>query len=153
MTKTYKFKTNKSNNNPINTGSFTDYSKIIDNIILSDIIDKNSYLFGDPTTEYNNHVILNNALKDGDEFAKAAKFLANYKKNYTYIPKKYIYGKMYKLSDGTPIVFYDDEIQIGFDTFSYSDFSDYSFLNNLDTNKKKIIIKIYGNANININLL
>lgn len=153
MTKTYKFKTNKSNNSPINTGSFTDYSKIIDNIILSDIIDKNSYLFGDPTTEYNNHVILNNALKDGDEFAKAAKFLANYKKNYTYIPKKYIYGKMYKLSDGTPIVFYDDEIQIGFDTFSYSDFSDYSFLSNLDTNKKKIIIKIYGNANININLL
>ena len=62
---------------------------------------------------------------------------------------------MYTLSDGTPIVFYDDEIQIGFDTYKYSDFSDLSFLNGITDNTKKIIINIYttGAANININLL
>lgn len=129
------------------------YSKIIDDIILSDVIDKNSYLFTSGTTYI---PITSSPLKGDDKFIKAANFLANYKKNkkiYKTIP--YELGKMYTLSDGTPIVFYDDEIQIGFDTFKYSDFSNLSFLKGITDNTKDIIINIYTNgaANININIL
>ena len=154
MTKTYKFKTIK-NNNSINNGSFANYSEILDDIIAADIKKKNSYLI-DNTNKYflTKSYTFSPALKDSDEFTKAAKFLANYKDNYSYIPNKFIYGKMYTLSDGTPIVFYDDEIQIGFDIYKYSDFSDTFFLSNLTPKKKQIIIDIYttGSIDININL-
>ena len=158
MIKTYKFTTKKNNNTtfiPFNTISYEpNYSEIIDNIILADIKKKNSYLFTSDSTTY--IPLSSSYLKADDKFIKAANFLANYKKNkkiYKTIP--YELGKMYTLSDGTPIVFYDDEIQIGFDTFKYSDFSDLSFLNGISDNTKKIIINIYttGAANININLL
>ena len=88
-------------------------------------------------------------LKDSDEFTKAANFLANYKKNKN---KKFICGKLYKLNDGTPIVFYEDEIQIGFDFYKYSDFNDSFFIDSLTPSKKKTIITIYGDADITINL-
>ena len=158
MIKTYKFTTKKNNNTtfiPFNNISYEpNYSEIIDNIILGDIKKKNSYLFTSDSTTY--IPLSSSYLKADDKFIKAANFLANYKKNkkiYKTIP--YELGKMYTLSDGTPIVFYDDEIQIGFDTFKYSDFSDLSFLNGISDNTKKTIINIYttGAANININLL
>ena len=62
---------------------------------------------------------------------------------------------MYKLVDGTPIIFYDDEIQIGFDTYKYKSFSDNLFLNNLTTTTKNVIINIFtsGLGNIKINIL
>ena len=152
MIKTYKFTTKKNNNTtfiPFNTISYEpNYSEIIDNIILADIKKKNSYLFTSDSTTY--IPLSSSYLKADDKFIKAANFLANYKKNkkiYKTIP--YELGKMYTLSDGTPIVFYDDEIQIGFDTFKYSDFSDLSFLNGISDNTKKAII----NISININLL
>ena len=147
MIKTYNFKTIKKNND-INIGSSTDYSKILDNIIVSDIIDKNKYLFTNNTKKYNDSILLNDSLYDDSEFIKAAKFLANYKGG-----NKYIIGKTYTASDGTPIVFYDDEIQIGFDNYKYSDLIHAKFLDAMNSNIKKIIIKIYGNAKININLL
>lgn len=152
MIKTYKFTTKKNNNTtfiPFNTISYEpNYSEIIDNIILGGIKKKNDYLFGSTSTTY--IPLSSSYLKVDDKFIKAANFLANYKKNkkiYKTIP--YELGKMYTLSDGTPIVFYDDEIQIGFDTFKYSDFSDLSFLNGISDNTKKAII----NISININLL
>ena len=144
MTKTYNFKS--ANNNTFSFCKNNDYSKTIDDIILSDIIKKNSYLIDydyKPSTTYIA------PLKDDDEFIKAANFLANYKKN-DY--KKFIYGKLYKLNDGTPIVFYEDEIQIGFDFYKYSDFKNASFISNLTSKKKKTIITIYGDADITINL-
>ena len=151
MIKTYKFTTKKNNNTtfiPFNTISYEpNYSEIIDNIILGDIKKKNDYLFGSTSTTY--IPLSSSYLKADDKFIKAANFLANYKKNkkiYKTIP--YELGKMYTLSDGTPIVFYDDEIQIGFDTFKYSDFSDLSFLNGISDNTKKAII----NISINISL-
>lgn len=172
MTKTFNFKTKKNNNNSIffnsynNSSNITDYSAIIDNIIADSIIKKNSYLFdcdkkndADIFTSLigDTPIILNSSttLKADDDFIKAAMFLANYKtykKTYN-IP--FILGKMYKLSDGTPIIFYDDEIQIGFDTYKYSNFSNLSFLNNLATTTKKTIINIYtgGLGNIKINIL
>lgn len=168
MTKTYSFYT-KKNNSTNNSSIFlnnkpTDYSEILDNIIAADIIKKNNYLFDDnydPIIDalnkktYSSTISLTDSnLKFDDIYIKAVKFLSNYKK-YKKINLPFIIGKMYKLSDGTPIIFYDDEIQIGFDTYKYTNFNDYSFLNNLKDSTKKTIINIYtfGTGNININLL
>ena len=168
MTKTFTFKT-KNNNGftfPSNNCD-TDYSKILDNIIAADVINKNKYLFDTEIPTLSDAdlftslidekpIILNGSnLKNDNEFIKAANFLANYKtykKTYN-IP--YILGKMYKLVDGTPIIFYDDEIQIGFDVFKYSDFGSIDFINAITPSAKKTIIDIYTNAKnltININL-
>lgn len=155
MTKTYNFYTKNNNNNTFRTIKSTDYSTILDNIIAADIIDKNSYLFDNNGDIFdslidNNHIILTGGatLKASDEFTKAATFLANYKKNKKAYNLPYIIGKMYTLSDGTPIVFYDDEIQIGFDTYKYADFKNTSFLNNLTTGTKKTIVNIFININL-----
>lgn len=152
MTKTFSFTSKKNNNNNkffLNTG-YTNYSKAIDNIILADITKKNSYLFGDNNYSYtidDEPIILSGKLNNNDEFIKAANFLANYKtykKKYITLP--YELNKMYTLSDGTRIVFYDDEIQIGSLFYKYSDLNNLAFLNTIDEPTKKIII------NININL-
>lgn len=159
MTKTFNFTTNNSNKS-IFPNTSNNYSKTIDNIILADIINKNNYLFEEKKssglkdlfdTLFTNPIKTGGCLKDNDDFIKATSFLANYKSTNN-IP--FIIGKMYTLSDGTPIIFYDDEIQIGFDTYKYSNFSNISFLNSLTPKTKKTIINIYikGNANININL-
>ena len=161
MITTYTFskknnKNTKSFSFPFCTSSKPNYSKTLDDIIIADVIEKNSYLLK-PFTKKNDDAIIFDSLigkSKNDTLSNAIKFLANYKtikKSYT-IP--YIYGKMYTLADGTPIVFYDDEIQIGFDSYKYSDFSNLSFLNALDTNTKKTIINIYTNgaANIDINI-
>ena len=166
MTMTATFKTNKTNNNNGTTFLFNNklhyepnYSKIIDDIILADVKKKNSYLYDSlNTTEtiYKPISFNYSTLKEETpSFLDAIKFLTNYKKCKKISNIPYIFGKMYTLSDGTPIVFYDDEIQIGFDTYKYSDFTNLSFLNGLIDNTKKIIINIYATAGtkININLL
>ena len=165
MITTYTFgNKNTSKNNNIfsfpKSSSKPNYSKILDDIIIADVINENSYLFGNSIAKAAKKIedaCIFDALlgKKSTKFDNAVKFLANYKKlkkNYT-IP--YILGKMYTLTDGTPIVFYDDEIQIGFDTYKYSDFSDPLFLSSLNNNTKKLIINIYtyGATNIDINIL
>ena len=160
MITTYTFgkkNNNKNSFNFLNTSSKPNYSKILDDIIITDIIDKNSYLFkNNIKNDYLDDIILNaKPTKYNDTLLDAAiKFLANYKK-----PKKsYILpfklNTIYTLTDGTPIIFFDDEIQIGHDSYSYSDFANASFINTLAPSKKKIIIDIYtkGNVNIDINL-
>lgn len=158
MTTTFTFgkNNNYSNNSFLGNTNSTNYSKILDDIILADIINKNDYLF--KTKKESADILLNATKKPSifdDEFIKASKFLTNYKKYKKTYNIPYILGKMYTLSDGTPIVFYDDEIQIGFDTYSYSDFNSPLFLKGLNKSTKKIIINIFttGTANININLL
>jgi hypothetical protein len=161
MTKTFTF--GKTNNNKnysfLANPSSTNYSKILDDIILADIIDKNQYLF-DKTKKESADIFLGNTSDDiiltgGPKLYDAAKFITNYKLYTKKYKLPFILGKMYTLTDGTPIVFYDDEIQIGFDVYKYSNLSNLSFLNALNTNTKKIIINIYnaGSANIKINLL
>lgn len=149
MTKTFSFTSKKNNNNNkffLNTGT-TDYSKAIDNIILSDVINKNKYLFDDYNYKYTTDdtpiILTGSNLKADDEYIKATKFLANYKN----LAKKGLYSlnKMYTLDDGTRIVFYDDEIQIGSLFYKYSDFGNASLLNNITEPTKKIIINIYIN--------
>ena len=158
MITTYTFGKKNNNNNFFHTSSKPNYSKILDDIIITDIIDKNSYLFkNNIKNDYLDDLILNaKPTKYNDTLLDAAiKFLANYKtysKKYT-LP--YIIGKCYTLSDGTPIVFYENNIQIGYDFFDYDDFNDLSFFDSLTKKNKKIIIDIYlkGANNININIL
>ena len=157
MTKTYKFYAGNKKNNNINNGS-TNYSSILDNIIASDVIKKNSYLLNTGSTYANNidDILIGSSYGyTTSDLDKAIKFLANYKKNKKIYKIPYALNKMYTLSDGTPIIFYDDEIQIGFDTYKYADFSDLSFINALTPKKKDIIINIFNTAgaNIKINLL
>lgn len=160
MTTTFTFgKTNNKNNNSFQFNNSTNYSKVLDNIILADIADKNSYLFKNYKEDYLDDLILNakpayKSINIDDDFSKAIYFLTNYNKKKSYkLPFKL--NTTYTLSDGTPIIFYDDEIQIGFDVYKYSAFNDFSFLNKLNDNTKKIIINIYttGASKININLL
>ena len=166
MTKTFSFKTNNSGNKFF-LNNTTTASEALDNIITSSIIKKNNYLFNHtddseidlfdyPKKNKKTYIPIHfsSILKD-DEFINAAKFLANYKIYKKSIKIPYIIGKMYELIDGTPIIFYDDEIQIGFDTYSYADFNNIAFLNTLSTNTKKVIINIYtaNAANIKINIL
>lgn len=156
-----------SNNSNNSSNSFltdnTNYSKILDDIIATNIKKSNPYL----NTIENNDDFYSKILKasncsanccsclKNDEFIKAANFLANYKKNKTIKKLPFIFGKTYKLIDGTPIIFYDDEIQIGFDLYSYSNFGDTLFLKSLTPTTKKLIINIFttGTSNININIL
>ncbi len=157
MTKIFTFgkNNNKSYNTFLGNTSSTNYSKILDDIILSDIIDKNSYLFSKPKTEddYLTDIILN-AKTEKSKLFKATDFLANYSKNKNKYILPFKLNTTYTLTDGTPIIFYDDEIQIGFDYYKYSDFMNLSFINSLTPKKKSIIINIYtiGNSNIDINI-
>jgi len=156
MITTYSFgKKNTNNNTFFHTSSKPDYSKIIDDIILADVIDKNSYLFKSSNNlDYIDDILLNaKPTKElNNDFLNAAMFLANYKK----LKKSYILpfklNTLYTLSDGTPIIFFDDEIQIGHESYKYSLFNSMSFLNKLTPKKKKIIIDIYTNADIDINI-
>jgi hypothetical protein len=154
MITTYTFGKNNKSFNTFHTSSKLNYSKIIDDIILADIINKNSYLFCKTTLDADNILLTAKPTKES-KLDSAIKFLSNYKKYKTSFKCPFALNKTYTLTDGTPIVFYDDEIQIGFDTYKYADFSDFSFLNTLSTNTKKTIINIYTNGatNININLL
>ena len=154
----YTFKIN--NNTTSTTFPTTNYSKIIDNIISTNIIKANPYLKKDDlidnliedSKKYCSTTITSGHLDT--DFIKAANFLANYKKSNT-IKLPFICGKIYKLIDGTPIAFYDDEIQIGYDIYKYTDFTDIKFLNAIGNTTKNIIINIFnaGNKNIKINIL
>lgn len=145
---TFKFNNNTSKNTFHSTT--TNYSKILDDIIATNIIDSNPYLkkfkYGDTIEDKlideitpKTKIIIGCPLKEENILYKATDFLSNK------LLKKIIFGKKYKLTDGTTIIFYDDEIQIGNHTFNYSDFSNFSFIDSLEPTTKKIIINIYIN--------
>lgn len=162
----YTFNNSTNNSSSLFHTNNTNYSKILDDIIAADLIKKNSYLknYGcagtidsdfidcmikDSAKKHNDIIITGIALKDDKKFIDAANFLANYKKKKD-ISSKFILGKTYKLSDGTPIIFYDDEIQIGFDLYTYDDFKDITFLKALPTTTKSAIINIINIFNITL---
>ena len=149
---TYTFTAN-TNSNIFNNG--TDYSKILDNIILDTMIKNNTYLFENTKNDEENKLIdalfddlgstctfTNKLLKDDDKFIKACDFLANYGKDKSAFEIPYKLNKLYRLADGTPIIFYDDEIQIGTETYKYYMFGNTDFLSTLKPETKKIIINI-----------
>lgn len=168
MNKEYTFTFDKNTSNNSFFGAFgtktTNYSKILDDLIASDIMKKNNYLKNYYSTPANDTIscalgeifkkpagiiIDSIALKDNNKFIKAANFLANYKKKNILFPN-IIFGKTYKLNDGTPIIFYDDEIMIGLDLYSYDDFKDITFLNLLPKKTKSAIINITTIINITL---
>lgn len=145
------------NTNPFrNTNKSTNYSKILDNIISASLINTNSYLaecikptptskIGKIKTWY-----VTPAKKTYSSlFMNAVNFIANHHKTNT---STIIYGKKYKLSNGKTIIFYDDEIQIGTDVYSYVKFGDKYFLKSITPELKKTIIDIYTDSAINIHI-
>ena len=141
MNKTYIFTNTKKNNTPSNNiKTTTNWSKILDNLIASSIKKNNPWLFNYKSSDAADifSASVNKKNDNSDFFAKAAKFI---------IGKTYYFGN-------TPIIFYDDEIQIDCETFSYDSFDDFDFLNSLTEKNKKTIIDIYikGNADVTINI-
>ena len=138
-----------TNNNIKNTNNGNIYSQILDDIILSTVKKNNSYLFNtkkeddliDAMFDELNHTYIYKPLKGDTLFAKACDILANYGKKKNTM-KGIKLGKIYRLENGLPIIFYNDEIQIGTDIYSYSDFSDYDFISSLSPEVKKTIINI-----------
>ena len=156
--KTYTFNINKKNTSNkyftfemYSKSSKADYSKTINDIIYDNMMKVNPYLKS--KEEIDTSVLIFNTannLNENIEFKKAANFLANYNKMKTF---PYIIGKLYKLIDGTPVMFYEDEVQIGHDVYTYEEFNDISFLNTISEPKKKIIIDIFTNGlNVNIEI-
>ena len=136
-----------TDNNIKNTNNGNIYSQILDDIILSTVKKNNSYLFNTKKEENDlidamfdelDHTYI---YKRDSLFAEACKILANYGKKKS-IMKDIKLGKIYRLENGLPIIFYNDEIQIGTDIYSYSDFSDYNFISSLSPEIKKTIISI-----------
>ena len=144
---TFDIKFNNNTANTTNNGNI--YSKMLDDIILDTVMKNNSYLYKtkkekeadliDAMFANIGHTYIDKSLKSDDLFTKACKILAGYNKKKA---KGITLGKVYRLTDGTAIIFYDDEIQIGTDLYSYADFNDYNFISGLTPEKKKIIIEI-----------
>lgn len=152
--KTYNFKLNNNNtstfSNNFHTCSTTDYSKILDDLIYADIIDKNSWLGINK-----NDTLIDNLIdeskkyeytfkNDDDLFAKAAAFLASYNKPSFKFPFKK--DKTYELSDGTIITITDDYIHINEKMYFFNLFDDYSFIKALTPKEKKTICTIYTDS-------
>ena len=143
--KTYTIKIN-NNNNSSNGSFFTNASKNLDNLILTNMKKMNPYLNTDP--DYTLDSMFdeagfiyrdNGCLLKGNfdtEFARAAKFLANY------TPKK-----KYFIFGDTPIEFFEDEIQIGYDLIPLSKLSNIRYYNTFTPEIKKTIINIYISIN------
>ena len=136
-----------TDNNIKNTNNGNTYSQILDDIILSTVKKNNSYLFNTKKKDDDLIDAMFNELdhtyiyKRDSLFAEACKILANYGKKKS-IMKGIKLGKIYRLENGLPIIFYNDEIQIGTDIYSYSDFNDYNFISSLSPEIKKTIINI-----------
>ena len=135
-----------TDNNIKNTNNGNIYSQILDDIILSSVKKNNSYLFNTKKEDDLIDAMFNELdhtyiYKRDSLFAEACKILANYGKKKS-IMKGIKLGKIYRLENGLPIIFYNDEIQIGTDIYSYSDFNDYNFISSLSPEIKKTIINI-----------
>lgn len=134
----------KNNNNTTTfftpNNKSTDYSKMLDDLIFSDIINKNEWL---KTTKKNNNSTI--ILKDIDLYGdsldkKVCSYFANYKLGNNC---PFIKDKIYYLADGTPFYITDDYITIGFDTYYFYEFGKPMFFSNLSESMKKTICEIY----------
>jgi hypothetical protein len=151
--KHYTIKINKNNNSGINFRNNNNASKALDDLILSNMIKMNPYLAykkkdnllgsmfdaaGFDSSDNDTIIISNrpnsNFLKGTFDarFAEAAKFLASY------TPTKKIY-----FTDGTPIAFFEDEIQIGDTLIPLYELTSPKYYNAFTPETKKIIINIF----------
>jgi len=150
-----KYTFNLNNNNTTSYNPFyksTNYSKILDDLILDDIIEKNSWLnYDKPSDELTKAFIsgspkytINSYLIDS-EYKKAQKFLANYGKKGTIFNFPFEKNKQYELSDGTIITITDDYIHIN-DKMYFFNLMDDLFFMNLTPKEKKTICTIYTDS-------
>ena len=147
--KHYTIKINKNNNNSFNFRTNT--SKSLDDLILSGLKKMNPFLSktNDSTLDAmfidaglnidNDHILIPNRdygyLLKGNfdtEFTKSAKFLSKF------TPKK-----KYILFDGTPIEFFEDEIQIGYNLIPLYKLTSPTYYNTFTTEIKNTIINIF----------
>lgn len=154
---TIKINDNKKNNTGFNFRNIKNASKDLDDLILTNMIKMNPYLKGtksDPTLDAmfieasmskDDHIIISNRdnsylLKDNfdTEFIKAANFLSQYNPT----GKRY-----YTLFDGTPIEFFEDEIQIGYDLIPLYKLSTPKYYNTFTPETKNLIINIFISIN------
>ena len=138
MTK-YTFTLKNNNNNTFFTPSSksTDYSKMLDDLILSDLINKNPWL---KTTKKNTSTIILDNLYGDSLDKKVCSYFANCKLGNNC---PFIKDKIYYLTDGTPFYLTDDYITIGFDTYYFYEFGKPTFFYNLSESMKKTICEIY----------
>lgn len=145
--KTYSFTLNNSKN-PSN--SYSNASKALDALILSNIKSSIPYLAGKANDSETFIIKPKKAKKRYDIDITISK--KNTKKDITFADFIKAFAKMaaekdtydFKLEDGTPIKFFGDEIQIGYDLYDLTD--GYKEIFNLTSDKKKkTIIDIYIN--------
>lgn len=149
--KTYSFNINntkKNNKKFFTTNTFKNsFSKILDDVIASNVIKNNPYLFssdiitGKTNTGKTTYIALENtpSYDNYTDFLTAMTYLANldkYKDTYDF-----------ELNDGTPVKIFDDEIQIGFDLFPINKSYSYKNFLALTPKTKKTIIDIYIKLN------
>lgn len=149
--KTYSFNINntKKNNKKFYTtnGLKSSFSKILDTIIASNVIENNPYLIdsdiiaGKTNAGKTAFIAIENtpSYDNYTEFLTAMNYLANL--------EKYKDTYNFELEDGTPVKIFDDEIQIGFDLLPIN--KSYSYKNFLSLTPKttKTIIDIYIKLN------
>lgn len=153
--KTYTFSLNNNNTNTTTFSNLfrtksTDYSKILDDLILDDIIEKNSWL--GINKKKTDDAFIDNLIKESkkyecntftdDTFDKAALFLLNLNTNNCPFKK----DKTYELSDGTIITITDDYIHINEKMYFFNLFGDKTFLSALPKKEKKTICTIYTDS-------
>lgn len=155
---TVKFNNTKNNSNFSFRNLFRrNSSKTLDDIILSNLVKMNPYLkktySSDPLLDAmfddaglnttDNIIVIPNRtrylLKDDIDldFITAANFLSSY------TPEK----KYYTLFDNTPVVFFEDEIQIGYDLIPLDYLRTPKYYNTFTTSMKKTIINIFISIN------
>ena len=155
--KHYTIKLNNKNNNSFSFRNLINNpSKSLDDIIFANLIKMNPYL-DDSKEDATLDAMLAEANMTGDriiipnrdngyllkdnfntEFIKAANFLSNY------APKT---KKYYTLFDGTPIKFFEDEIQIGYDLIPLYKLESPKYYNTFTPTIKNTIINIFISIN------
>lgn len=146
MTKyTFKIKNNPSTFfTPSNKS--TNYSKILDDLILDDLIKKNEWLntktYIIPGNDYTTKKTSTIKIKFDDSedlYGKVCKFFADKDS----LKNTFIKDKIYYLADGTPFYITDDYITIGFNTYYFYEFDTPKFFYSLNDDIKKTICTIY----------
>lgn len=149
---TFALNDNFRNNNTTITNK-TDWSSILDDIISNNIKKNNPYLNAYTyATCYNcplsNSICNTSGILKDDDYIKAALFLSKFNKRNDFKKINCERGKIYHIGS-TPIIYYDDEIQIGFDIIPYRALKNRDYILGLTDDTKNAIINIY---NIYINL-
>lgn len=140
-------------NNNYNTTSFnpfcksTDYSKIIDDLIFDDLMDKNPWL--NKYTKNNIEAIKISEKKPiyasiDKDFIEAFNFLKNYEKND--ISKYFIKDKYYELADGTLFCISDNYIYMNGKFHWFDDAKKSNFYTLFTPEEKKTLCTIYTDS-------